>query len=241
MRIAILDDEKQHIEVTRKIVQKFFGKNEAIISCYETKKELDKAFGTSPHLFDILVLDIRLTYSDGIEVAKEIRKVNEKCRIIFLSNYLEFATEVYETEHTFFVLKSDAVKKLPIALERAVKQLEKRKQETVDVKISNTESRIVEIEDILYIEKERRKTIVHMVDDVLESSSNPLDNLEEPKKKYLLRCYRSLWVNPVHIRRITANEITLSNSCKIPLGRSFAKTFRSSFMAYATDGSQIEN
>ena len=28
------------------------------------------------------------------------------CQIIFLSSYLSYATEVYETEHIYFILKS---------------------------------------------------------------------------------------------------------------------------------------
>lgn len=241
MRIAILDDEKQHIKITRKIVEDFFENEELVISCYETKSDFDKAFEATPYLFDIILLDICLPESDGIEVAKEIRRINERCRIIFLSSYLEFATEVYETEHTFYVLKSEAAKRLPVALKKAVRQLEKSKKETITVRTSNAAGMVIAIDDIMYIEKERRKTILHTTDGSIELSGNFLDEINKGKNKRFFRCYRSLWVNPSYIRQITAVDIILNNLQKIPLSRSYAKDFRRDFMTYVTDGDSEEN
>lgn len=231
MRIAILDDEKHHIEVTKKIVKDFFGEEEVLITCYETKKDFDNDFEISPFLFDILVLDILLPQSDGIEIAREIRSRNERCRIIFLSNYLEFATEVYETEHTFFVLKSDAVKKLPVAIKKAIDQLEKRRKESICIKALHDTQKVICFEDVVYVERVKRRTIINTVsgeEETLENVSDVFGSLEDK----LVRCHRSFWANPAHLKSFSSSEIVFANGMKIPLSRSYSKEMKLKVMNY---------
>ncbi|MBE6755542.1 MAG: response regulator transcription factor [Ruminococcaceae bacterium] len=233
MRIAILDDEKHHIEVTKKIVQDFFGEEEVLITCYETKKDFDNDFEISPFLFDILVLDILLPQSDGIEIAREIRSRNERCRIIFLSNYLEFATEVYETEHTFFVLKSDAVKKLPVAIKKAIDQLEKRRKESICIKALHDTQKVICFEDVVYVERVKRRTIINTVsgeEETLENVSDVFGSLEDK----LVRCHRSYWANPAHLKSFSSSELVFVNGMKIPLSRSYSKEMKLKVMNYIT-------
>lgn len=45
---------------------------------------------------DILILDIQMGSINGIELAREIRKLNENNIIIFTTNYLEYALQGYE-------------------------------------------------------------------------------------------------------------------------------------------------
>lgn len=231
MRIAILDDEKHHIEVTKKIVQDFFGEEEVLVTCYETKKDFDRDFEMSPFLFDIIVLDIILPQSDGIEIAQKIRSRNERCRIIFLSNYLEFATEVYETDHTFFVLKSDAVKKMPVAIKKAMEQLEKRQKESICIKALHDNQKVIYFEDVVYVERVKRRTIISTVsgeEETLENVSEVFGTLEDK----LIRCHRSFWANPAHIKSFSSSELVFANGRKIPLSRSYSKEMKVRFMHY---------
>lgn len=231
MKVAILDDEKFHLKVTRKIVESFFGKDKVEIICYETKKEFERNFEKSPFLFDILVLDIFLPQSDGIKIAQEIRSLNEKIRIIYLSNYLEFATEVYETEHTFFVLKSDAVKKLPIALEKAVEQLEKRQNENIYIKVLHGSHKVICFEDVVCVERVKRKTIITTVSGVEETLDNVQDVFSFLEDR-LIRCHRSFWANPLYIKAFSSSEILLKNGKRIPVSRGYNKETKTQFMHY---------
>lgn len=231
MKVAILDDEKFHLEVTREIVENFFGEDNVEITCYEAKKEFDKNFERNPFLFDILVLDIFLPQSDGIKVAQEIRNLNEKIRIIYLSNYLEFATEVYETEHTFFVLKSDAVKKLPVALEKAVEQLEKRQNENIYIKALHGNRKVICFEDIICVERVKRKTIITTV----SGSEETLDNVQDVfgyLEDRLIHCHRSFWANPLYVKSFSSSEILLKNGKTIPISRGYNKETKTQFMHY---------
>ena len=42
---------------------------------------------------------------NGIELANELNSTLPECRIIYLTGYLDYAPDVYTTEHVWFVLK----------------------------------------------------------------------------------------------------------------------------------------
>jgi two-component SAPR family response regulator len=58
------------------------------------------------------------TYN-GIDFASKINQIAPSCIIIFISNYLNYATEVYDVAHVYFILKSELNERLPRALEKA--------------------------------------------------------------------------------------------------------------------------
>ncbi len=235
MKIAVLDDEVNHLEVTSKMIKQYMTVEDSIY-CFEAIEEFEKFFNTNPLIIDIVVLDICLPESNGIEVAKRIRAVNSRCRIIYLSNYLEFATEVYETDHTFFVLKTQAKEKLPVAFERAKTQLENIRKESVCVKKLHEKRVVIFLNDILYAERIKRKTIIYTVDDVVETLENPEDIFADFIGKGMVKCHRSFWINPAHILNISKSEVVLTAEKKIAVSRSYSDELRRSFMNYVTSG-----
>ena len=57
---------------------------------------------------DMLFMDIVLENEEGkngIDIVTAVNKKWKDCQIVYLTNYLFYATEVYHTEHVFFALK----------------------------------------------------------------------------------------------------------------------------------------
>ena len=69
---------------------------------------------------DIAVLDIQMDEMTGIELAKQLNAALPQCAIIFVSSFLGFATDVYEAEHTYFILKASLSSASETALQRAL-------------------------------------------------------------------------------------------------------------------------
>lgn len=55
---------------------------------------------------DVLFLDIEMPDINGIETARAVNEKWSMCQIVYLTNYLFDATEVYHTAHVFYVLKN---------------------------------------------------------------------------------------------------------------------------------------
>ena len=105
LRIAICDDERIQRRHTAELIDSALAARSADISCFDSSEALLQAV-VSGYAPDIAVLDIQMGEMDGISLAKRLNALTPSCRIIFVTSYLAFATEVYSTEHVYFILKA---------------------------------------------------------------------------------------------------------------------------------------
>ena len=75
--------------------------------------------------YQIVLMDIELDSGDmsGIHLAEKINLSNSGTQIIFISQYLQYASAVYETNHVYFVSKQQMEEYLPRALSAACRKL----------------------------------------------------------------------------------------------------------------------
>ena len=123
-RIAICDDEQNQIEYITSIVASWsaheghsceirtFASAEAFLFEYEE----DKAY-------DILLLDVEMKNMNGIELAKRIRKDNNRAEIIFITSHFEFVGEGYEVDALHYLIKPISAEKLTQVLTKAAEKL----------------------------------------------------------------------------------------------------------------------
>ena len=117
MKIGIYDSDKNNVEQIRNIVEEYSKQIlvETKMAVFHSRAEIT-GYGTDGNFPDVLFLSLDLKDNNGIEIAKEINEKSKECQIVFYSENLEYATEVYSTAHTYFVLKehsSDAISQRP--------------------------------------------------------------------------------------------------------------------------------
>jgi DNA-binding LytR/AlgR family response regulator len=71
---------------------------------------------------DIAVMDIRLGDGSGIETVKKLFH-GRSTQVIYITSYVEYCTDVYETEHVYFLKKPVDGAMLELALQKAEKKL----------------------------------------------------------------------------------------------------------------------
>ena len=101
--IAICDDELLHARQTQAAIRRCEA--QAVTRCFETPLALLAAVTQQGYAPRVAVLDIRMAGMDGIELAKRLNALVPGCAVIFLTAYLSYAPDVYETRHVYFVLK----------------------------------------------------------------------------------------------------------------------------------------
>jgi DNA-binding NarL/FixJ family response regulator len=74
---------------------------------------------------DVVILDIRMPGGNGIEVLREVKKMNPAPRVIMLTNfaYAQYRKKCEQAGADFFLDKSTESDKLPQALEQARQDL----------------------------------------------------------------------------------------------------------------------
>ena len=103
MFAALCDDDKYITEEIKKLLLEYAKDNRITIDIdeFESGEELLN----SEKNYDIIVLDYQLGSTNGLTVAKELRKRNVLSSIIFLTSYPNFMIDAFEVNTFRFLLK----------------------------------------------------------------------------------------------------------------------------------------
>lgn len=167
MEFVVLDDEVVFRKKVKKIIDKLFIKNDEYYHISEFEK-FDNKFkkliknGSTK----IYILDIELKDSmSGIDIAREIRKVDWESIIIFVTSHNELGYQALKAKIMLldFISKyDDCDNSLEHVVSLAISKVKEHKTVTFN---SDGVSYIIHLNDILYIEKDTvdRKCIVKTV------------------------------------------------------------------------------
>lgn len=215
-KIAICDDEQDQIEHISSVVSKWGSRNscacdisifnsaEAFLFEYEDNKA-----------YDILLLDVEMKSITGIELAKRIRKDNNRSEIIFITSHFEFVGEGYEVDALHYLLKPIDDNKLIQVLNKAADKLS---VEPTFVVISCEDGTIKLYEsDILYVEAFLHYIVIHTKDKEYRIKES-ISAFEEKLSGDFYRIHRSYVVSLKHITRISRTSVNIGNA-ELPLSR----------------------
>ena len=185
-KIVVCEDGEREAEKIQKILQDDQGifEEEIEIFLYTTGKKLIDDCKSGKLTPDLVFMDIELPDMTGIEVAKEINYLVPYCYIVYVTNHVDYFTDVYSTEHQYYVLKKELKEHFPQIKEK-IWRMEQEHNDTIIIPIKNKQQKMLHKESIRYMERKGRKTYIHVVDDdivetyklVTTVRSNSLKNL----------------------------------------------------------------
>ena len=109
--------------------------------------------------FDIDCIFIDLSLENLLEKSKVIKDKFQNIGIVFVSDDLHDSYKVYEVEHISFIYKEDLS-----YIEQALILCENRFQNEKFIHFSWKSTMIVQkTKDVLYFERDKRRTIIHMI------------------------------------------------------------------------------
>ncbi len=229
IRIAICDDEAEHLSYTALLIRGELGSHDADIEGFPNAGSLLRAVRDEGYRPDIAVLDIVLEDTDGIDLAGQLNRLLPACRIIFLTGYADYAPESYKVPHVWFVTKVAAEKYLGPALRRALSGIPAVPGEPGVRARAGGRHFLVPLGDILYIDRYGRKARIVCASGPVEVSGRPGDLIGADVAPFFIRCHQGYWVNLKKIRALERNEFILSDGTHIPISRSYRDEARRRF------------
>ncbi len=166
---------------------------------------------------DIIVTDIQMPETGGIELAKEIHAQNPHTQIIFTSAFTDYIQDVFSVNPVYYLLKPYDAEKFKEAFRLAVQNLEQQ-QKFLEILSQNKAVRIC-ISEVRYVESDKRTVIFHETD-AEQSCYAKLDDVENELPGYFIRCHKSYLVNMNQIKRISNNQIELFSGEILPVAKS---------------------
>lgn len=184
---------------------------------------------------DICFLDIVLEKDccDGLELAGQLRELAPHCRIIFLTNYLQYVTSSFDVRPTYYILKSEFRERLPAALKLAVQSLPPKPAPTISLVIRRRRLTIP-ANSVFYFERVQRETKVVCEDQTLITRES-LSSLADRMGESFSHCHSSFLVNLNHVKSMSRKAFHLDNGLTIPISRTLFADAQSRFARFLAE------
>lgn len=233
MRVAILDDSEEDCNRLTEYLQRIQQEQNMTlqVSVYSSGMDFLEEYGEG---YDFVFLDIEMPGLDGMQVASEIRTMDDMVGIIFITNMAQYAIRGYEVNAIDFMVKPVQYYNFVEKFQRAVSFASKRQEHDI---ILNDEEGIVRmsVSDIYYLEKDKNYLIYHthrgkfMERGTIATAKKKLDSPS------FVECISGCLVNLRYVEKIGKDNI-LVQKVELPLSRRMRKEFVNQFMEYVGGG-----
>lgn len=239
IHIALIDDNPTDIDIGKQYLKAYFkGRCDAANMEINVTSYMDGPSFLAdfrPGDFDLILLDIYMPQMEGTDVAKEIRKLDEGVKIIFLTTNREHALEGYKVFASGYILKPvvSHKKELFRALDHALPK-GSLKPAVLSAKIPGCETLRIPFSRILYMDcSEGRNASIHLMDKTI-NTTNTFQELsaglaENPR---FFECYHRLMVNMDYIESMEEDSFLLKGNLSVPISRRKKKEVKQHYMQY---------
>ncbi len=200
LNFVICDDNLNILDRLEKMLDTIFCKNDfeaqVAFSSDNTEEVLNYI---SSNKVDVAMLDINLkSNKTGIELAKEIRKINKNIYIIFTTGHLEYAMIAYKVKTFDYIAKPinyDRLEETIIRLFEDVTSMPKRY-----LKIDNKNT-LVDESEVQYIKRDGMKLVFHTNSRDYDTYSS-FNKFQDKLPENYIRCHKSYIANINQIKDV---------------------------------------
>ncbi|HHY81404.1 MAG TPA: response regulator [Clostridiales bacterium] len=154
MKLAICEDKANDINLLLKLIKEIISSVnldvEPEVSLFTCGEELEYYYSNGNNGFDIIFLDILMSGKDGIKTAREIRKYDSECIIIFTTISTEYALEGYSVFAYNYIVKPLTINKLKPVFLKAKEVIDQRNQKSLCIR-SSAKIQVIHYRNIKYI------------------------------------------------------------------------------------------
>ena len=229
MRIAIVDDEREEREVLQGYLSRYsqeyggsfevdvFSSADALLSSYSL-------------IYDVLIFDIDMPGTNGIEAARQIRRMDRNTVLLFVTNIAQYAINGYEVDAVDYIIKPISYYDFALKFQRAIGKAVQNKKtflilETVDG------TRRVDVSMIVYVEALSHYLIFHIGEDAFRVRGNIRDYEQRLRPYNFCQIHKSFLVNMEYIKEIRTSELVMEQTT-LSVGRVYREQLMQSYFKF---------
>ena len=230
LRAIIVDDEKYAVSELKYLLNEYSD----FEICGEAGTAEECLALVAQYKPDVVFLDIELHGKNGLEVAREIKKIYSDIYIVFATAYSSYAVDAFKVEAFDYILKPFEDKRIIETIERINKNIKPKNVPDVITVWKNDRMSVLSPNDIIYCCIANEKTTIKSIQGefitslTLSSLENKLDN------HMFMRTHKSFLVNLNHIKEIVPwfNHTYILvmekyEKDEVPVSRTYIKRFKS--------------
>ncbi len=237
LKIAICDDQIQELNQIDILLNDYLLAESLTVGIkkYSHPDELLSAIESES--FHIYILDIVMPMVNGLELGKEIRRLDREAQIIYTTTEPQFALNAYAVNPLNYLIKPIDKANLWDTLTLAISKIDLSESQSFTIKTPNS-LRVVNLSDILCCEycnhtvvftlKNNEEIISRTIRENFSYYIAPiLNNL------HFLKCHASFIVNIRMVERFSKDSFTLRGGKAVPIAKGQYPTVRDAFMDYS--------
>ena len=236
LRIAICDDQPKELEIIGEYITEYLGTHtvEAETKVFSHPDALLTTIeGESFHLY---ILDIVMPMVSGIELGKEIRRLDREAQIIYATTEPQFALQAYAASPINYLVKPINKERLFDTLTLAISKADLAEDQTFAVKTADS-LRVIKLAEIICCEYRNHAVAFSLANGEEVSSRTFRENFSEYctsilRDRHFLKCHTSFIINLRRVERFARDSFTLYGGRIVPIAAKQYPAVRDAYMDY---------
>lgn len=220
MRVLLLDAEENNINIIKHHLSEHFS-DWQFSSCNNSFAFVTSVYDEYLGDVDLLMIHLTAPWHELILMCKELQAFFPHIHIIFYSEDLSCAEDIFDARPVYFLRMPISQQALHKAFERADTEYRKEKGQSFSISYKGRLIRIL-FSSVRYIESEKRKIILYTDNGPFETYMT-METAKEHLPDFFVRCHRSYLVNMNRVRMYENGSVLLSDGESVPLSRTFQK------------------
>lgn len=169
--------------------------------------------------FDLVFLDVEMKSISGMDLAKEIRKIDEHMMITFVTGYHNYVFDGYSVRALNYILKPISREKCFETLDIALKELNNKNVNKFYILKNHKSSKKIRLDDIKYMIMFSHYIDIVTTDEVVKYKIKIGEIEKELPYPKFIRCHRSYIVNLNYVDTILPDKLILNDGLSIPISK----------------------
>ena len=241
LKIALLDDDKTALLISKGAIESFFQEKNIAISLDAFSSPVNFLAMAKEENYRLVFLDIDMPELNGLEVGEQVKAINPQTDIIYLSQREDLVFDTLKLHPFGFIRKSKIIQDFANVLELFVNTALNTNSENKKITISSkTETISADIDTIMYIEGNRNYQTFYLKDGSTFDARVLMGDLEVKLKEHgFIRVHKGYLVNFLFIRTIGVNEVTLTNNKILPMSNKRKDSIMEEYLAITRKNKSI--
>ncbi len=232
LQVAICDDDEKTIVDIKNIIEEEYPEKVQVIQVQDIENYLEQLKEQQESVSDIAIMDIQWEKQkkNGIEYSVQLQRAYPKLKVIFLTGYINYATDIFAARPSHFLVKPVQRIKLKEALDKVIVEIEEERGNQVAL-CTSEEVIKVNPDYTFYIESEKHLLYFHGVNGK-QKFRMKMDECLEIFPDCFIRIHQSYAVNAAFLQSIKMKQAVLFDGSELPVSRRRYKKARERFLDY---------
>jgi len=236
LRIAICDDQPNELAILNDYIAEYLD-NHTLEAGVKKFSHPDTFLTTiESQSFHLYILDIVMPMVSGIELGKEIRRLDREAQIIYVTTEPQFALQAYAASPINYLVKPINKAQLFDTLTLAISKADLAEEQTFAVKTADS-LRVIKLSEIVCCEYSNHAVLFCLSKGEEVQSRTIRENFTVYtslilRDRHFLQCHTSFVVNLRRVERFAKDSFTLCGGKMIPIAIKQYATVRDTYMDY---------